>query len=147
MFVAIHRFKVDSLLFPVLIFIAYLSALRGVVWNAITSNPVVFTIGGMCYTIYLWHNLVLEILVRKLHLVDHLYSRLGTTWFWWPFFVVTSLCVLVVCSILFALLEKPFMYKTWPRDFTNWLVGFWSHPSDKAGLVAERPAAEEKNCP
>ena len=80
-FVATCCFKVDSLVFPVLIFIAYLAALRGILWNAFTTNPVIFTIGGMCYTIYLWHNLVIEILMRKLHVANHMFSLLGPRWF------------------------------------------------------------------
>jgi peptidoglycan/LPS O-acetylase OafA/YrhL len=120
MFVAIHLYKVDTLIFPALIFVAYLGALKGVCWNAFTSNPVIFTIGGMCYTIYLWHNLVLEILVRKFTLATLMYQHMSPGWFWTIYLAVASLCVLVVCCILFALFERPFMIKTWPRDLANW---------------------------
>ncbi len=128
-FVATCRFKVDSRLFPVLIFVAYLGALRGVLLNAFTSHPLIYTIGGMCYTIYLWHNFVIEVLTRKLHLATHLYSLLGPGWFWVTYLGLASLCVLVVCGILFVLFERPFMFKSWPRDFTNWIMNLrWRRP-------------------
>lgn len=143
-FVTLSRFKVDSLLFPVLIFIAYLGALRGVFWNAFTSNPVVFTIGGMCYTIYLWHNLVLEILMRKLQLGHHILHFGGPGWFWTLYFVTVSLCVLVACGVLFAVFEKPFMIKTWPRDFTNWILGLRLRMSKAPASGEPGPKEEEK---
>lgn len=146
MFVAIHRFKVDSLLFPALIFIAYLGALRGVCWNGFTSNPVIFTIGGMCYTIYLWHNLVLEVLMRKLQLGNHILALVGAGWFWTLYFVAASLCVLATCGILFAVFEKPFMYKTWPRDFANWILGLRLRAASAAPSVEPSPKAKERIC-
>ena len=144
MFVTIHCFKVDSLLFPALIFIAYLGALRGILWNAFTSNPVIFTIGGMCYTIYLWHNLVLEVLMRKLHLSNYICEWAGTRWFWSLYFPATSLCVLATCGILFAVFEKPFMIKTWPQDFANWILGLLLRAPRATALVQPSPKAGEK---
>jgi len=146
-FVTIHRFKVDSLLFPALIFIAYLGALRGVCWNAFTSNPVIFTIGGMCYTIYLWHNFVLEVLMRKLHLGSRILAWGGGGWFWALYFVTFCLCVLAASGILFAAFEKPFMIKTWPRDLANWILALRLRLPMAAPAVEPSPNAEKKICP
>jgi peptidoglycan/LPS O-acetylase OafA/YrhL len=144
-FVATCRFKVDSLLFPALIFIAYLAALRGIFWNAFTSNRLIFTVGGMCYTIYLWHNFVIEILLRKLDVANHMLRLLGPGWFWVPYLGVVSFCVLAVSGVLFALFEKPFMFKTWPRDFAKWVHGI--RPRQPAAPpIGPSPRPEEKVC-
>ena len=99
-----------TLLLP-LILIAYMSAFRGRLTNAILGLPLLTTIGGMCYTIYLYHNFLI-------HEIG------GWTWrlqrqddsFWRAFLVqgtLLSVAVLAICTVLFAFLERPFMRPKW----------------------------------
>jgi len=92
---------------------AYMAAFRGRIANAILRYPLLTTIGGMCYTIYLYH--------------DFLIHRLGRwTWrmirpeqpFWVNFLLQTVLIgvpLLAICAVLFAFLERPFMRPGWWR--------------------------------
>jgi peptidoglycan/LPS O-acetylase OafA/YrhL len=99
-----------TLLLP-LILIAYMSAFRGRLTNAVLGLPLLTTIGGMCYTIYLYHNFLI-------HEIG------GWTWrlqrpddpFWRAFLVqgaLLSVAVLAICTVLFAFLERPFMRPRW----------------------------------
>jgi peptidoglycan/LPS O-acetylase OafA/YrhL len=99
-------------------FLAYLGVFRGQVVGAFFRNPWITTIGGMCYTIYLYHNVILWrctlITVPHLHVHNFQLNLLIQT------FVVGAI-VLGLCSILFLLFERPFMQRDWPQK--AWTVG------------------------
>jgi peptidoglycan/LPS O-acetylase OafA/YrhL len=86
--------------------LAYLAAFRGRLFNRVFSNVWLVTIGGMCYTIYLYHFFLISA-------VGH-WTRPLTEGFRFPLaFVVQALLicpvVLIACAFLFVLFEKPFM--------------------------------------
>jgi peptidoglycan/LPS O-acetylase OafA/YrhL len=56
----------DTLPFPLLVFVAYVGAFRGPVFNAIMRNRWMVTIGGMCYTEYLYHQFFLHMIEARL---------------------------------------------------------------------------------
>ena len=94
------------------IFCAYLAAFRGKWSNRFFCQPPVYIIGGMCYTIYLYHYSVISALIRPL---------LGFP-FWsgfplWLELAVASLiltpAILLVSAIMFVFIEKPCMRKDW----------------------------------
>ena len=94
------------------IFFAYLAAFRGTLSNRFFCQPPVYIIGGMCYTIYLYHYSVISACLRPL---------LGFP-FWhnfplWLELVVASLIlipvILLVSTVLFVFVEKPCMKKDW----------------------------------
>ena len=95
------------------ILVAYMAAFRGRLSSAIFSFPLLTTIGGMCYTIYLYHNLVIEevgvwswsLLRPELPFWRNFLVQLG----------VMLVPLLVVCTSLFAVLERPFMRPRWWR--------------------------------
>ncbi len=72
--------------------------------------PWLTTIGGMCYTIYLYHLLVISAMFRvTLPLQTH---RL-----WLDMLIQFTLMlpvILMVTSVLFVLFERPFMRRDWP---------------------------------
>ncbi len=88
------------------------SALRGNVLRRLTSRSLPVTLGGMCYTIYLYHGLLIaamrpigqRIIVAQ-SLVVSLMLQIATI----------GALVVVVSGILFALIERPCMDKEWPR--------------------------------
>jgi peptidoglycan/LPS O-acetylase OafA/YrhL len=61
-------------LLPLLIVVLYLSAFRGRISSAIFSHPVITNIGGMCYSIYLFHFMIIygvKHLTAPLHFGDN----------------------------------------------------------------------------
>jgi peptidoglycan/LPS O-acetylase OafA/YrhL len=98
---------------PSLIFISCVAAFRGMAAFRFLGNPWITTIGGMCYTIYMYHWLMISALIR-------LTGRLQTHILWLDLliqFVVMSVIIISVCAILFALFERPFMRRNWPSVF------------------------------
>ena len=75
------------------------------------SSPWITTIGGMCYTLYMYHWLMISVLIRLTH---HLQTHvLGLDLL--VQFVVMSLIIIAVCAVLFACFERPFMRRDWPQ--------------------------------
>jgi len=97
---------------PFVIVLLYLAAFRGRICSAIFSNPIITDIGGMCYSIYLFHFLVIygvKHLSASLHFGDN---------FWLYFALQCCLIipfVLLFCGTFFLLIERPCMDRDWPR--------------------------------
>jgi peptidoglycan/LPS O-acetylase OafA/YrhL len=104
---------------PFVIVVAYAAMFRGRVANFLATRPFFTVIGGMCYTIYLYHPFLKSAL-------KHVFFRLHITNTLWVNGVLQIILlggtIVAVSSVLFALLEKPFMYRDWPRKFWNWLT-------------------------
>lgn len=98
-------------LLPPLIAVAYAAAFRGPVWRRITGSAALVAIGGMCYSIYLWHLLIYPTVASATapFVVGSSYwaNMLAQT-------AVVGMVTLVPCALLFLLLEKPFMSRDWP---------------------------------
>ena len=96
---------------PWAIFVCGVAAFLGVASRRFLGNPWITTIGGMCYTIYLYHSLMISLLARLLLKVQtHLLPLDLLTQF-----VLMSAAIIAVCAVLFAWLERPFMRRDWPR--------------------------------
>ncbi len=103
-----------QILLPFAVFLAYTAAFRGPFMNRFFRTWWVFTIGGMCYTIYLWHQPILM-----------MWGKFGMARTWLnnaPLFVnvflqfaIGGLLVVAVGAVLFAFTERPFMRKEWYR--------------------------------
>ena len=91
------------------ILIAYVAAFRGVLLSAFFRNKWIVSIGGMCYTIYLYHTVM--------------FWPLHQLWDWLVFgkavpttlpaimtqIVVLTASVIAIAAVFFVLFEKPFM--------------------------------------
>lgn len=106
-----HLRGADSLLVPPLLFVIGRAAFHGRLCHHILTQPAIFTIGGMCYTIYLYH-------YRLFAFADAAVTRLlplpqtGLA----PCFIalITLLTVAItISSGLFVVIEKPFMQRHW----------------------------------
>ncbi len=118
--VVINRFHIKSLL-PFLILFAYFAAFRGVLWNSMARNRWLVVIGGMCYTIYLYHFQFVALLARTT-----LNLRIGHGYainYFLQMLVVVPI-VIVSCAFLFVILERPFMVKNWPSIITKNILEF-----------------------
>lgn len=122
-FIVTNRFYVKSIL-PFLILIFYFAAFRGVFWNYLMTNRWLVVIGGMCYTIYLYHFQFIALLARTT-----INIRIGQSYFINTFLQILLVVplVIIVNAFLFAVLERPFMVKHWPSILIDKLkenVGF-----------------------
>jgi peptidoglycan/LPS O-acetylase OafA/YrhL len=104
-------------LLPFLIFLVYVSAFRGVVFRWIFRNSLITAIGGMCYTIYLFHYQLIPLVVGR-----------GALFYF--------LTLAAVCCAYFLLIERPCMQKDWPRRLANRLF-----LKDRLAGIDRAPAA------
>jgi peptidoglycan/LPS O-acetylase OafA/YrhL len=107
-------------LFIALAFVLFCAAFRGTLTSRLLGTPVIATIGGMCYTIYLLHFPLISIIGR--HTLP-----LGSGQPQWVHLLVQTAIivppVLVVCLVYFSLIERPCMERDWPQRLVAWLRG------------------------
>jgi peptidoglycan/LPS O-acetylase OafA/YrhL len=105
-----NHYSLLVILLPWVILACCLAAFRGVLTARFLSNPWITTVGGMCYTIYMYHWLMISMLVRVT-------GGLRTHILWLDLliqFVLMSVIIIAICAVLFALFERPFMRRDWP---------------------------------
>ena len=106
-----------SLVTPWLGLIVVVGAFRGVVANRFFTHPYVFTIGGMCYTIYRYHFGVVGLCGHgRLFLFPSFWPDLALT------LILVPVAILTVSGFLFVFLEKPFMRRNWHTRLFNYLA-------------------------
>jgi peptidoglycan/LPS O-acetylase OafA/YrhL len=101
-----------ALLFPPLALLLFVAAFRSHMSRWILRNPWLTVLGGMCYSIYLLHYLMISALA-------HLTGPIGRS----PSFAVHMLVqfalltpiILLVSAVYFVLIERPCMDRDWPR--------------------------------
>lgn len=106
-----------QLVYLLAIFIFYYLVFHNEFWKGVFSRPTITTIGGMCYSIYLTHTMIISFLNNHLHKyqIFHYYvpSLLFNT-------VICVALVLVISGIFFKFIERPCMDKHWPTKLKNW---------------------------
>ncbi|MDD5544854.1 MAG: acyltransferase [Acidobacteriia bacterium] len=101
---------------PFLILLSYCGAFKGTYSNRFFRHPVIYVIGGMCYTIYLYHFHMISLIGR---LSWSLCFQPGRP-FWGNMAAVGAAAVpltLVACAIMFVFFEKPFMKRDWYKKW------------------------------
>ncbi|MBS1835495.1 MAG: acyltransferase [Acidobacteria bacterium] len=92
---------------PFLVLLFYVGAFQGRILQRFFSARPIVIIGGMCYTIYLYHVPIITLFKGLVHAVAApqlpLWADFGI-----QVLVLTPL-ILVICSVLFVYTEKPFM--------------------------------------
>jgi peptidoglycan/LPS O-acetylase OafA/YrhL len=100
---------------PVLLPFLFVGAFKGSVIPRILRLPLICTIGGMCYSIYLTHRtiiLILQVLLVRFHLPFAV--GLGIS-----LFAITPVAI-AVGAVYFLLIERPCMDPGWPRKLAMW---------------------------
>jgi peptidoglycan/LPS O-acetylase OafA/YrhL len=109
----------NNLLFNTSLFFFFLGTFKGKVSNWFFTIPIVYLIGGMCYTIYLIH-------YAFFHLIVKFTSQFDLSLNYWANFnfqLLLSFPVLLLISATFYLLvEKPCMDRNWPKRLKNYLI-------------------------
>ena len=107
----------NNLLFNLSIFFFMFSAFKGRIFNRIFSKPIIYLIGGMCYSIYLLHFAFFHLLLRytsKIQLV------LGYGYDLLLQILIAIPSILIVAAIFYLLVEKPCMDNKWPYKLANY---------------------------
>jgi peptidoglycan/LPS O-acetylase OafA/YrhL len=97
-------------LIPWLILAACVAAFRGRFTAPWLSHRWLTTIGGMCYTIYLYHWFMISGLCRATMVLQ-------TKILWLDLLIQSAVMapiIIVTCTVLFVLFERPFMQRDWP---------------------------------
>ena len=126
--------QASHIVLPFVIVLLYLAAFRGRLCSDLFSQRIITDIGGLCYSLYLFHFLIISAVTRvskPLHIGQD----------FWAYYLLQSVLVLPVvlllCGIFFLLVERPCMDRDWPRKFWNrWFVS----PSAPVASVIEKQA-------
>jgi peptidoglycan/LPS O-acetylase OafA/YrhL len=98
--------------FPLCAFFLYCAAFKGALTNRIITNPWITTIGGMCYTIYLFHNKLIGVIIGFT-------KDIAPTGDYSMNLLLQGLLVvpimLIAAAVYFLLIERPCMRKDSPR--------------------------------
>lgn len=105
---------------PITVFTLIFCAFKGKNFNILMSNSFFVKIGLMCYTIYLFHS-------RPLGLFIDLFSEIiGFTGIFYIDFMLLAITsytfIILLCSFLFLLIEKPFMNKGMKKAFSKFIL-------------------------
>ena len=106
-----------------LILFTYVLILQYKSFNSFFSNRFICIIGGACYSIYLFHFPIISSFVHLLanrHFIPiELLNQCVQI-------VIYILVTLPVCLIFYKFCERPFMDKTWPEKFKNFVKNLGS---------------------
>ena len=117
---------------PFLMLAAYIGTFRGIVFKRLFNNPVLITVGGMCYTIYLFHfQLITPVLgiSKCLHLGNSLNGYFALQ------FMIYALVLLTLSCTFFAAIERPCMIKDWPQRVIGRIGWFRERPEAQAAVA------------
>lgn len=119
-FVLFHDSPTVYLLEPLLIGIAFLGAFRGILLRNALSVRWVAIVGGMCYTIYLWHLFIIAAVFKASRRITISHDLLAN--FLLQCMIILP-CILAFSVFYFVLIERPCMDPTWPRKLLLSLRG------------------------
>jgi peptidoglycan/LPS O-acetylase OafA/YrhL len=107
---------IARLAFPLLVLMLYIALFRSVLARRLMALPIIATIGGMCYSIYLLHNGIIQVAgipLRRLFMGYGFAAQI----------VIASLLliplILTLCALYFRLIERPCMRRDWPKRVSN----------------------------
>lgn len=108
------------LVLPLVIAILFVGIFRGRLLSYVFSIPWITNIGGMCYTIYLFHEVFMSTTGK---ITKRLYLGGG----FWGYYALQAVLifpvVLGLSTLFFLLLERPCMDKNWPRKLADYIKG------------------------
>lgn len=104
---------VFQICFNTSIFVFFMAVFKGKLLNRFFTQPIIFLIGGMCYTIYLLHLAFFGLFVKfsgKLLFFDSYSSNFLLQ------FVLAFFSLMLVSGLFFIFIEKPCMDKNWHKN-------------------------------
>jgi peptidoglycan/LPS O-acetylase OafA/YrhL len=101
-----------ALLLPILILLAFLATFNGSTARPIFRIRWIALTGGMCYSFYLMHMLVISVVfkfTRRLVVSSNFALSCLVQ------IVVLGTCIYLCCTVFYVLIERPCMDPSWPR--------------------------------
>jgi peptidoglycan/LPS O-acetylase OafA/YrhL len=112
--------NVPGFYLPWCILLFYIAGFKSVLFNGCLTSRPIFLIGGMCYTIYLYHGLVLNVVAV---ITRPFYIHSLPYWANFPIqCAIHSALAMLICGPLFFFIERPCMRRDWPQRLWPWLV-------------------------
>ncbi len=115
-----QAYIMNSIVFNIAILLLFTGVFKGILLNYIFTRKFIYTIGGMCYSIYLIHYVILHMAV-PLTLVFT--SGMGYKFQLLVQSFIHVPIVLLISIIFFVLFERPFMdkdfFKKWVKSISN----------------------------
>jgi hypothetical protein len=108
-----------EIIFMVGLSLFFLSAFKGIIINYLLSNRWVIAIGGMCYTIYLIHLPLLELLTQWTANLSG-FKSFGSYFLFQSIILLPM--ILTTSAVFYLLLEKPFMKPGWFTQMIRWIA-------------------------
>lgn len=106
-----QAYWLNNLIFNISVLALFVGVFKGTVSNWLFTRPLIYLIGGMCYSIYLLHYALFHVLVKFT-------AGIGTVMGYWADFglqfVFLFPVMLLVSAVFYLLIEKPCMDKSWP---------------------------------
>ncbi|MFZ4411867.1 MAG: acyltransferase family protein [Bacteroidales bacterium] len=106
-----------NLVFAISLFTVLFSVFKGKILNAFFTNTWIMISGGMCYSIYLIHLPIVELLTRifkPVYLGTNYLSNLAVQ------FLLIAPIIMIASIIFYLLIEKPCMDKDWPQKLVSY---------------------------
>jgi peptidoglycan/LPS O-acetylase OafA/YrhL len=103
-------------LFPIIIFLLYVGLFHSLYARRLMRIPILTILGGMCYSIYLMHNSVIQFFgpyVQRFLPQNYALAVL-------IFGLMMVPLILLLCGLYFRLIERPCMRPDWPRRVWRW---------------------------
>ena len=107
-----------SYLMPLMLFVMFSAAFKGKLLNRFFRAPFIATVGGMCYSLYLTHSLVLDgcyAVFAKLHFISG-YDRMYVAGM-----LIALPLVLLAGTVFYVLIERPCMDRDWPKKLSQYV--------------------------
>lgn len=100
--------------FNLSIFVLFITVFKGPILNRIMNFPVIYLVGGMCYSIYLLHLAFFGLLVKvfsRFPIFDYYSTNL------FIYLIPALLLLLAISGAFFVFIEKPCMEKNWHHKY------------------------------
>ncbi|MCF7560039.1 acyltransferase [Sabulilitoribacter multivorans] len=108
-----------KVIYPFLIFMFYYIVLNTQFWQNVFRIKWISIIGGMCYSIYLLHYVLISVIIKRTSLFS--FSTDYTINILVQILILLPI-ILIVCSIYYLLIEKPCMNINWPKNFKKYIL-------------------------
>jgi peptidoglycan/LPS O-acetylase OafA/YrhL len=114
--------QVVHVLLPFLIVFLYVAAFRGKFCAWLFSRPLLTVIGGMCYTMYLFHYFAISI-IGHFSKPIHIGNSFAAYFILQCLFILPG--VLLITTFFYLTVERPCMDRNWPRKLAAWCRIHW----------------------
>jgi peptidoglycan/LPS O-acetylase OafA/YrhL len=111
----LHGGLSERVLFAPIILLLYIALFYSVWARALMRIPLLTIIGGMCYSIYLMHNAIIQFFAPYIYRFVPQNALAGVV-----LGLILVPVILVLCGLYFRLIERPCMRPDWPRRVWQW---------------------------